>query len=67
MDFAKVGPELTVAAQCMKQLSWLTLVIGVLIIVLLATLLTGNSPVFWILVGSVLGAVLLYSLANSKQ
>jgi len=67
MDLNSVSTELNTAMNCMKQLSWLTLIIGVLMLILLATLLTGNSSVFWILLGSVVGAILLYSLANDKR
>ncbi len=66
MDFKKVVPELSVVAKCMESLSWMTLVVVVLAVVLLTVLLTGNSYVFWILVGSVVGAVLINTLVNSK-
>ncbi len=67
MDLEKVGPELTTAAQCMRKLSWLTLVIVVIVVVLLVSLLSGNNQLFWVLVGSAVGATLLFWVAGGTM
>lgn len=62
----QVKPELMTAMECMRRLSWLTIALVALVVVLLVMLLSGNTQFFWVLTLSVLGAVLLFWLAGGQ-